>query len=116
RHVRARRIENALPHLCRAGDRNATAVVAAKSAIRDSAAASDTATRQDSIVADNSTVSEYYGARDPAAVAPWLPIMFAISCVAADGAAGDRHAAGDAAASEVALVTADGAVGDRQRA
>jgi hypothetical protein len=43
-----------------------------------------------------------------------LAIMLAISCVAADGAAGDRPAAaGDAAASEVGLVTADRAVGNQ---
>jgi len=109
--------QDGIPDLERPGDDNTTAVVAANRAIRDGASAIDTASRQASIVAVKSTVSERYAARDPAAATPRLAIMLGTSSVAADGAAGDRQcaAAGDAAASDVALVAANRAIGNRQR-
>ena len=98
-------------------DRNTTAVVAANRAVRDGAAASDTATGKVSIVPAKSAVSERYAARDPAAATPRLAIMLAISAVAADRAVrdGQRPGVSDATANEIDLITRDRAVGNRQR-
>ena len=108
--------DNGIPDVERAGGRNAAAVVAADRAVDNGTAALDTATGQASIVAAKRAVNEGYVTCDPAGPTPWLAIMPAIGCVAADGATRDCHpaGAGDAAAAEIALVAANHAVGNRQ--